>query len=122
MKEKQMMTANQKLRTTDEENKRVQRKKRWKFPFSLRQKDEERAESLRKTEKKKRKNKTKKERRPIRRIFPIWLRLIVVILLCAAALILGLMIGYGVIGDGSPTDVLKIDAWKHIIDIVKKEE
>lgn len=118
MKEKQTMIAKQKPSTTQEEQKRIERKKERKFPFSLRKKDE----SSRASERRKRKHKLKSKRRPVRRIFPIWLRLIVVILLCAGALIIGLMVGYGVIGDGSPKDVLKVDAWKHIIDIVKKEQ
>jgi len=57
-----------------------------------------------------------------RRIFPIWLRIIIVLLICAVALLAGLMIGYGILGDGNPTDALKIDTWQHIIDIVTKTE
>lgn len=64
----------------------------------------------------------KKARKPRRRIFPIWLRIIVVLMLSALALIIGAIIGYGVLGDGSPLDVLKIETWQHIIDIVKKEQ
>lgn len=118
MKEKQTMIAKEKPSTTLEEQKRAQRKKKWKFPFSFRKK----TGSSRTSERRKRKRELKRKRRPIRRIFPIWLRLIVVILLCAGALLIGLMVGYGVIGDGSPKDILKLDAWKHIVDIVKKEE
>ncbi|WP_249260811.1 DNA-directed RNA polymerase subunit beta [Virgibacillus pantothenticus] len=62
----------------------------------------------------------KKNRRPRVRIFPIWLRIIVTLLFCIIALVVGLMIGYGVIGDGVPTDVLKTETWQHIIDIVTK--
>lgn len=57
---------------------------------------------------------------PRRRVFPIWLRLIVILILVILSLILGLIIGYGVIGDGSPMDVLKLETWQHIIDIVNK--
>ncbi|QHE53772.1 DNA-directed RNA polymerase subunit beta [Pontibacillus sp. HMF3514] len=57
-----------------------------------------------------------------RRILPIWLRIIIVLVICAVALLAGLMIGYGIIGDGNPTDALKIDTWQHIIDIVTKTE
>lgn len=64
--------------------------------------------------------KEKKQKRPRRRVFPIWMRIIVVGIFAAAALILGLMIGYGVIGDGTPTDALKKDTWQHIIDLVTK--
>ena len=66
------------------------------------------------------KKKEKKQKRPRRRVFPIWMRIIVVSIFAAAALIFGLMIGYGVIGDGTPTDALKKDTWQHIIDLVTK--
>ncbi|MEG9296072.1 DNA-directed RNA polymerase subunit beta [Mangrovibacillus sp. Mu-81] len=55
------------------------------------------------------------------RMLPIWLRILLVILLLAASLILGAMVGYGVIGDGNPTDVFKKETWQHIIDIVVKK-
>lgn len=77
---------------------------------------------IRKQEKEKRRRERIQSKRPIRRIFPIWLRIIVVLILSVAALIAGLMIGYGIVGDGVPTDVLKFETWQHIIDIVKKEE
>ncbi|WP_240189876.1 DNA-directed RNA polymerase subunit beta [Bacillus sp. P14.5] len=32
------------------------------------------------------------------------------------------MIGYGVIGDGKPMDVLDKSTWQHIIDIVLKDK
>ena len=76
---------------------------------------------MRKQEKEKRRQERIKNKRPIRRIFPIWLRIIVVLIFSVAALIAGLMIGYGIIGDGVPTDALKFETWQHIIDIVKKE-
>ncbi|SDK14638.1 DNA-directed RNA polymerase subunit beta [Sediminibacillus albus] len=60
----------------------------------------------------------KKSNQARRRIFPIWLRIVVVLLLSALALILGLMFGYGVLGDGKPTEVLELDTWQHIVDIV----
>ena len=59
-------------------------------------------------------------KKPRRRIFPIWMRIIVVLLLCAIALIAGLMIGFGILGDGVPEDVLKKETWQHIIDMVTK--
>jgi len=76
---------------------------------------------MRKQEKEKRRQERIKNKKPIRRIFPIWLRIIVVLVLSVVALIAGLMIGYGVVGDGVPTDALKFETWQHIIDIVKKE-
>ncbi|QSS99818.1 DNA-directed RNA polymerase subunit beta [Pontibacillus sp. ALD_SL1] len=75
------------------------------------------------TDKVKKQDKEKKsEKRYRRRIFPIWLRIIVVLVISAAALVGGAMIGYGVIGDGTPTNVLKLETWEHIIDIVTKTE
>ncbi|WJE15377.1 DNA-directed RNA polymerase subunit beta [Halobacillus sp. ACCC02827] len=71
------------------------------------------------------KNKPKKEKttkKPRRRILPIWLRILIVLLLSALALLIGLMVGYGVIGDGDPTDALKVETWQHIWDIVTKTE
>lgn len=76
---------------------------------------------MRRQEKEKRRQERIKSKKPIRRIFPIWLRIIVVLILSVAALIAGLMIGYGIVGDGVPTDALKFETWQHIIDIVKKE-
>jgi len=55
------------------------------------------------------------------RKFPIWLRIIVVLTLFALCLVLGVIVGYGVIGDGNPTDALDLQTWQHILDIVQKE-
>ncbi|AQU80291.1 hypothetical protein AJGP001_13855 [Planococcus faecalis] len=52
------------------------------------------------------------------RLFPIWLRIIIVIVLIALAVVLGVMIGFGVIGDGEPADALKWETWQHIVDIM----
>jgi hypothetical protein len=52
------------------------------------------------------------------RMFPIWLRIIIVLLLIVIAGALGSMIGYGVIGDGNAKDALKWETWQHIIDIM----
>ena len=76
----------------------------------------------RKQEKAKRKQEKLQSKKPRRRIFPIWLRIIVVLLFSAVALVAGLMIGYGIVGDGEPTDALKFETWQHIIDIVNKQE
>lgn len=52
------------------------------------------------------------------RLIPIWLRVLLVIALTAASLVAGLMVGYGVIGDGNPKDALSKSTWTHIIDLV----
>lgn len=72
-----------------------------------------------KTPKAKKEKKSKKGRR---RVLPIWLRIIIVLLLSTLALILGAMVGYGIIGDGNPTDALEWETWQHIFDIVTKTE
>lgn len=72
-------------------------------------------------EKKLRRNRKKNNKNKFRRYaFPIWLRIIVVLVLTAIALILGVIVGYGVIGDGAPLDALKKETWQHIVDIVTK--
>jgi len=63
----------------------------------------------------------KEKKTPMRRVFPIWLRLIVIFCLCIVALLVGLVVGYSILGDGAPTDVFQKETWKHIIDLVKKE-
>lgn len=64
------------------------------------------------------KEQTKKTRWVQIRLFPIWLRIIIVLLLIVIAAALGSMIGYGVIGDGNAKDALKWETWQHIIDIM----
>lgn len=78
----------------------------------------------RKMEKKEKQQRKREEKRnrPRLRIFPIWLRIIVISIFAAAAFIIGLMIGFAVLGDGSPLDVLRVETWQHIIDIVNKTE
>ncbi|WP_163969528.1 DNA-directed RNA polymerase subunit beta [Oceanobacillus halotolerans] len=105
--QKETRTKQKRVKTSENEN--VQAKK------------EESQAQTRKEQKKKQKAEKRKKKKPRRRIFPIWLRIIVVLLLAGIALIAGLMIGFGVLGDGNPTDVLDLDTWHHIIDIVTKE-
>jgi len=69
------------------------------------------------------KSKEKPEREPkqIRvRLLPIWLRLIIILVLCLVAAFGGAMIGYGV-GGGHPTDVFHPATWTHIRDIIFKK-
>ncbi|WP_249313075.1 DNA-directed RNA polymerase subunit beta [Lederbergia citrea] len=56
------------------------------------------------------------------RLIPIWLRLFLIVILVAASLVAGLMVGYGVIGDGNPKDALKKTTWTHIIDLVVEKK
>ncbi|MCP3027597.1 DNA-directed RNA polymerase subunit beta [Halobacillus sp. A5] len=69
----------------------------------------------------KKKDKKPKEKRAAnarRRVLPIWLRILIVLVLSVLALAIGLMIGYGVLGDGDPLDALSWSTWQQIIDIV----
>ena len=74
-----------------------------------------------KAEKNQQKIQKRKNKKPRLRIFPIWLRLIIVVGLSVAALAAGLMFGYGGLGGGEPRDALEWETWQHIIDIVFKE-
>jgi hypothetical protein len=56
------------------------------------------------------------------RLFPIWLRIIIVLAIIIVAMVLGVMVGYGVIGDGQPADALKWRTWQHIIDIMSGQK
>lgn len=59
------------------------------------------------------------ETRPIKkRLIPIWLRLLIVAVLLVLSMIAGMIVGYGVIGDGKPMDALKISTWEHLVDLV----
>ena len=56
------------------------------------------------------------------RLFPIWLRVIIIIALLVVAVVAGLNIGYSVLGDGDSSEVLKWSTWQHLIDIIKGKE
>ncbi|OCA82434.1 hypothetical protein A8F94_21260 [Bacillus sp. FJAT-27225] len=55
------------------------------------------------------------------RLIPIWLKLVLFILLVTACAGLGVMFGYGVLGDGKPTDIFNESTWTHIRDLVTKK-
>lgn len=56
------------------------------------------------------------------RLFPIWLRVLIVLVLLVVVAIAGLIVGYSVIGDGQASDALKADTWQHILDIMQGKE
>ena len=56
------------------------------------------------------------------RLFPIWLRIILVTALLVGAVAAGLVVGYGYIGDGEPKNALNWDTWQHIIDMLTGKE
>jgi hypothetical protein len=55
------------------------------------------------------------------RLIPIWLRLVLLVVFTFVSLMAGAAVGYGVLGDGKPADVLKESTWTHIRDLVLKE-
>ncbi|WEG13135.1 DNA-directed RNA polymerase subunit beta [Pullulanibacillus sp. KACC 23026] len=75
-----------------------------------------------KEEEKSRAAKCKKEEQETKRLkvrlFPIWLRLVIILVLCIVATIGGSMVGYGFIGKGNPMDVFNLHTWTHIRDII----
>ncbi|MBM7662495.1 hypothetical protein JOC85_003302 [Bacillus mesophilus] len=76
-----------------------------------------------KKNKKERKEKAEKEK-PIKiriRLFPIWLRLLIIVVLLGLSLLAGVAVGYGIIGNGEMDDAFKESTWTHIIDLVKKQ-
>ncbi|WP_336296624.1 DNA-directed RNA polymerase subunit beta [Bacillus pinisoli] len=76
-----------------------------------------------KKNKKERKEKAAKEK-PVKiriRLFPIWLRLLIIVLLLGLSLLAGVAVGYGIIGNGEIKDAFEESTWTHIIDLVKKK-
>lgn len=55
------------------------------------------------------------------RLLPIWLRLLLLAVFTVVSLVAGAAVGYGVIGDGKPSEVLKESTWTHIRDLVQKK-
>jgi hypothetical protein len=73
-------------------------------------------------EEEKQENKSPRQRRIRIRLIPIWLRLVMVIILLALSAVIGVVVGYGVIGDGNPQDAFQKSTWEHIIELVNKEK
>jgi uncharacterized membrane protein len=55
------------------------------------------------------------------RLIPIWVRVLLVLIFMVISTIVGLVVGYGIIGNGNPQDALDKSTWQHIIDLVEKE-
>lgn len=75
-------------------------------------------------EKKDKRSEQTKEAKGIYRIrlIPIWLRLIIILVLLIVAIVVGLMLGYSVVGDGKAIDALKWGTYEHIFDILRGKE
>jgi hypothetical protein len=55
------------------------------------------------------------------RLIPVWVKVAIVIFLTIASLLAGTVVGYGVIGNGKPSEALQKETWTHIIDIINKK-
>jgi uncharacterized membrane protein len=55
------------------------------------------------------------------RLIPIWVRVLLVLIFMVLSTLVGLIVGYGIIGNGNPADALEESTWQHIIDLVEKE-
>lgn len=56
------------------------------------------------------------------RILPIYVRVLLVVILIALAIIGGAYIGYSILGDGAGSDIFKKGTWTHIVDIINGKE
>ncbi|NIK11832.1 DNA-directed RNA polymerase subunit beta [Alkalibacillus almallahensis] len=66
------------------------------------------------------KKKNKKKRKGRIRYLPVWVRFLLVIILAIVAAILGLVVGYGVVGEGEdPSSVLDPDLWQNMYDYIR---
>lgn len=55
------------------------------------------------------------------RLIPIWLRILLLVIFTGVFMVAGAAVGYGVLGNGNPGDVLKGSTWTHIIELVEKK-
>ncbi|HJV17347.1 MAG TPA: DNA-directed RNA polymerase subunit beta [Bacillales bacterium] len=54
------------------------------------------------------------------RLVPIWLRIVILVCLIVISTTAGALVGYGPLGGGKATDVLKESTWTHIVELVEK--
>ncbi|WP_230494928.1 DNA-directed RNA polymerase subunit beta [Pseudoneobacillus rhizosphaerae] len=55
------------------------------------------------------------------RLIPVWVKVAIVIFLTIASMLVGTVVGYGVIGNGKPSEALQKGTWTHIMDIINKK-
>jgi hypothetical protein len=55
------------------------------------------------------------------RLIPVWIKVAIVILLILVSISAGTVVGYGVIGNGKPSEALQKATWTHILDIINKK-
>lgn len=80
-------------------------------------------EELKKVRAQEKEKLTMRERREkIRvRLIPVWVKVTIVILLTVMSLLAGTVVGYGVIGNGKPSEALQKGTWTHILDMINKD-
>lgn len=54
------------------------------------------------------------------RLIPVWTKVTIVFLLLILSLLAGAVVGYGVIGNGDPSEALDTATWTHILDMINK--
>ncbi len=81
--------------------------------------EQSRIERRKAAAKERRIEKKARRRRPRIRLIPIWLRFIIAVVLIGGSFLLGLIVGYGVIGDGDPAEAVKPHIWYHILDMIQ---
>lgn len=91
--------------------------------MTLDQKQVKTREELKKARAREKEVETMRDRRKkIRvRLIPVWVKVAIVILLTIASVLAGTVVGYGVIGNGKPSEALQKGTWMHIIDIINKK-
>lgn len=50
----------------------------------------------------------------------LWIKIVILMGVLFITLLVGMIVGYGVIGDGKKLDALKPSTWTHILDFIKK--
>jgi hypothetical protein len=91
--------------------------------MTLDQKQVRTREELKKVRAQEKQTETMRDRRKkIRvRLIPVWVKVAIVIFLTITSLLAGTVVGYGVIGNGKPSEALQKSTWTHIIDIINKK-
>ncbi|PKR78166.1 hypothetical protein CEY16_07495 [Halalkalibacillus sediminis] len=86
------------------------------------QKEGKKSKKRKEVKEEKKEEEFKHKRKGFIRIFPVWLRVIVILALTVGALVAGLMVGYGVLGEGDDmNDVLDRQLWEGIYDYMRGE-
>ncbi|GAE31320.1 DNA-directed RNA polymerase subunit beta [Halalkalibacter hemicellulosilyticus] len=54
------------------------------------------------------------------RVIPIWLRILLSIVLIGGSFLVGLMVGFAIVGNGdNPAEILKPDLWYYLMDMIR---